>query len=397
MFADHPSDAFAPNPIELARRAAAAAGGYIDLAGSNPTEHGLLFPPEVLRAGADAYWAARRYAPDPRGLLPARESIAAYYWARTPPLAVTVDDLFVAASTSEAYSLLFGLLARPGDNVLAPAVTYPLFEYLAGFHHVELRPYRLDESRGWALDAADLRAQADGRTRAVLVVSPHNPTGHVLGAGGPGGHQALGALAALGLPVICDEVFADLPYAVPAVPPLGALVPDTPVVHLNGISKLFALPDLKLGWMALSGPAGWRRATAARLEVLNDAFLGASTLVQSLLPRLFAAGGAFRAGLRARVRTNLDHALARLAGSARLQVQAPAGGCYLFPALRPEAGADAAEVEEALVIALLGRGVLVHPGYFYDAPGAHLMISCLAEPREFAEGIGRLLAGLEPA
>jgi alanine-synthesizing transaminase len=369
------------NPLERARRAQAAGAGYVDLADGNPTHHGLLFPPDALRAAAERYWAARRYDPDPRGLLVAREAIAAYYAGRAPALAVGVDDLFVTASTSEAYSLLFALLAEPGDNVLAPAVTYPLFEYLAGYHHVELRPYALDETRGWAIDEDDLRAQAGERTRAVLLISPHNPTGHIV-------RERLPALAALGLPVICDEVFAEFPYGVASVPPLGALLPGVPVFHLNGISKLFALPDLKLGWIALSGPAAQRAAHAERLELLNDTFLGASTLAQTMLPELFARGGEFRAAMRARVRANLDHGLARLRACPRVRVQAPDGGTYLFPEVLD------CEDEEQLAIDLLVRGVLVHPGYFYDAPGAHLMLSCLAEPDVFREGITRLLDGL---
>src|SRR5262249_15064119 len=160
-------------------------------------------------------------------------------------------------------------------------VSYPLFEYLAAVHYVELRSYALDESRGWRIDPTSLRAQADERTRAVLLISPHNPTGMIVQAAQP-------ALAALGLPVICDEVFAECTSRAPATPPLGALHPELRVFHLNGISKMFALPDLKLGWIALSGPAAARYG--ARLELLNDTFLSANALTQAMLPTLFEAG-----------------------------------------------------------------------------------------------------------
>jgi alanine-synthesizing transaminase len=370
-----------PNRIELARQQAAAGAGYIDLTSSNPTHQGLLFPPEILRSAADRYWDTRRYEPDPLGALPAREAIVRYYAGRTPALALTTEDILITASTSEAYGLLFALLADPGDNVLAPVVSYPLFEYLAVLHHVELRPYALDEARGWRIDPASLHAQVDERTRAVLVISPHNPTGMVVRAPEP-------ALASLGLPVICDEVFAEFPYRVPYVPPLGTLHPELPIFHLNGISKQFALPDLKLGWIALSGPA--RERYGARLELLNDTFLGASGLIQSMLPTLFDAGPAFVAQMRTHIRANLDLALELLARSGRIQVQPPDGGYYLFPQVAgwPD--------EDELVLQLLEHGVLVHPGYFYGYErGGHMMLSCLTDREQLRAGLERLLAGIE--
>lgn len=235
-----------PNRIEQTR--AALRGQYIDLTSSNPTHQGLLFPPQVLQTAAASYWHARRYDPDPRGSHEARAAIQRYYAQRQPPLALAADDLFLTASTSEAYSLLFALLTEPGDNVLAPVVTYPLFEFLAEMHHIELRPYALDEARGWRIDPASLHAQVNARTRAVLIVSPHNPTGAIVA-------EPLPALSSLGLPLICDEVFAPFTYRQPATPPLGTLHPELPVFHLNGISKMFALPDLKLGWIGLNAAA----------------------------------------------------------------------------------------------------------------------------------------------
>jgi aspartate/methionine/tyrosine aminotransferase len=368
-----------PNRIEIARRQAAAGAGYVDLTSSNPTEQGLLFPPEVLRRAAEPYWASRRYQPDPQGLLPARQAISAYYAGRLPGLNLSLDSIFITASTSEAYSLLFALLAEPGDNILAPAVSYPLFDYLAALHHVTLRPYALDEARGWRIDPASLHAQADARTRAVMVISPHNPTGSVV-------HSAVPALIALGLPVICDEVFAEFGYHAGSAPPLGALHPSLPVFHLNGISKMFALPDLKLGWVALSGGA---EQFGERLAVLNDTFLGANMLTQTMLPQIFAHGTEFLASMRAYVHTNVDMALTRLAHCPALHLRPPDGGYYLFPAV------DGWDDEEELVLFLLQHGVLVHPGYFYGyEAGVHIMISCLTEPTRLAEGLRRLAAAL---
>lgn len=367
-----------PNRIEQAR--SAAAGQYIDLTSSNPTHQGLLFPSSVLEAAAAHYWARRRYDPVPRGQLTARSAICDYYGYRTPQLALHPDDVFITASTSEAYSLLFALLTEPGDNVLAPVVTYPLFEFLAEIHHIELRPYALDEARGWRIDPASLHAQVDRRTRAVLIVSPHNPTGAIVA-------ESLPALTSLGLPIICDEVFAEFTYRVPATPPLGTLHPELPVFHLNGISKLFALPDLKLGWIALNQMA---RPFADRLELLNDTFLGSNSLTQAMLPDLFTHGMGFVGQMREHVQRNLDYALQRLAAHPVLRVQPPDGGYYLFPQVT---GWDD---EEALVLHCLQHGVLVHPGYFYGYErGAHLMLSCLTTPEQLAQGLDRLVAALD--
>ncbi|MEI6046858.1 MAG: pyridoxal phosphate-dependent aminotransferase, partial [Chloroflexota bacterium] len=339
-----------PNLIEEARRKLSASGGYLDLTSSNPTQQGLLFPPAILENAAKGYWRDRRYQPDPRGAISAREAIAHYYAGRTPRLEVDLAHLFITASTSEAYSLLFALLTEPGDNLLAPEVTYPLFEYLAAIHHLELRPYRLDEDQHWQLDPESLVAQTDERTKGVLLISPHNPTGMIV-------QERQEILTRLNLPIICDEVFAEFTYLAPTTPPLGVLHPELPVFHLNGISKLFALPDLKLGWIALSGPA---TRYSDRLELLNDTFLGCNSLVQWMLPKLFEQGGDFVKEMNQYVRQNLDLALECLSHSPTLEVQPPDGGYYLFPKVRGW------KDEEALVLYLLEEAkVLVHPGYFY--------------------------------
>jgi alanine-synthesizing transaminase len=199
-------------------------------------------------------------------------------------------------------------------------------------------------------------------------------------------------LTRLGLPIICDEVFAPFTYAAPHTPPLGALHPELPVFHLNGISKLFALPDMKLGWVAFTGDD--KEIYAGRLELLNDTFLGCNSLSQALLPTLFERGQPFIKEMQERVRYNFDFALGELAKCPAFDLAAlpPDGGYYLFPKVRDWRD------EDALVLYLLEQhGVLVHPGYFYgyEGNGAHVMLSCLTEPAKFAEGIRRLTAGLE--
>lgn len=367
-----------PNRIEQAR--SAAHGAYIDLTSSNPTEQGLVFPATILEQAAASYWQERRYVPDARGSAAARSVLAAYYARRSPPLAVEPDDIFITASTSEAYSLLLGLLTDPGDNVLAPVVSYPLFEYLAELHHIELRPYALDETRGWRIDPASLHAQVNSRTRAVLIVSPHNPTGAIIA-------DALPSLRTIGLPVIADEVFAQFTYRAPRTPSLGVLHPELPVFHLNGISKLFALPDLKLGWIALNAAA---RPFAARLELLNDTFLSSNSLTQHMLPTIVEQGSPFVNHMHQHIRSNLDLALDRLSRCRWMTVQPPDGGYYLFPEVHGWYD------EEELVLHCLRHGVLVHPGYFYGYErGAHVMLSCLTATPQLQEGISRLIKALE--
>lgn len=366
-----------PNAIDGARRRAAALPNYVDLASSNPTHQGLLFPPDILEAAARPYWHERRYHPDPRGSGAARQAIAGYYGRRQPPYALDPEHIFITASTSEAYSLLFALLTEPGDNILAPEVTYPLFEFLAAIHHVELRTYRMREDPRWHIDQESLLYATDERTRGVLLVSPHNPTGMVVG-------QPLAALRDLKLPVICDEVFAPWGYAVPHVPPFAALHPELPVFMLNGVSKMFALPDLKLGWIALDplAYAQW----GDRLELLNDTFLGANSLTQWMLPTLFEQGEPFVRAMVERVGDNMRFALERFATSERIEASLPDGGYYVFPRIRSD------ENEERYILALLERGINVHPGYFYGYEReVHLMVSALTEPASFRDGIVRLV------
>lgn len=373
-------DDLTPNPIELARQRRLVRGGYIDLTSSNPTHHGHIFPAELLERAAGRYWATRRYDPEPRGAPAARAAIAQYYADRTPACVIPPEQITITASTSEAYGLLLALLTDPGDNILTPAVGYPLLEYLASIHRVELRPYALDERRGWRIDPASLRAQADERTRLVLVISPHNPTGMVVRA-------ALPALTTLQLPVVCDEVFAEFGHGIRHVPPFATLHPELPVFMLNGISKMFALPDMKLGWIACNLPA--HRHYGDRLEILNDMYLSSSSLIQAMLPTIIGEGGAFVGQMRDRIQRNIHIALELLATSHRVTVQPPDGGYYLFPAIAgwPD--------EERLVLHLLDHGVLVHPGYFYGYErGTHLMISCLVAEPQLREGLTRLLGAI---
>jgi aspartate/methionine/tyrosine aminotransferase len=292
----------------------------------------------------------------------------------------------LTASTSEAYAYLFKLLCDPGDEVLVPAPSYPLFDHLAGLEGVSLVPYRLAYDGEWHVDVPHLRAAVGAKTRAILAVSPNNPTGSYLK------RDELAAMAALGLPIVSDEVFAAYPLKVDARRAESALeaARETLVFALGGLSKLAGLPQMKLAWTCIAGPEAPRDEALARLELIADTFLSPGTPVQAALPRLLAAGARTRAAIAARTRTNLEVVRRACAGSAASVLDVE-GGWYAT--LRVPHTCS----EEAWVLALLERdGVYVHPGWFFDfAEDAVLVVSLLTPEPALAEGIARIVARVE--
>ncbi|MCC6953424.1 MAG: pyridoxal phosphate-dependent aminotransferase [Deltaproteobacteria bacterium] len=368
-----------PNPIEQ-RRAARVASGLrlIDLTDSNPTSCGVMFPNDILRAAADRYLSNRTYAPDARGLERARISISEWYRARTPSLHVSPENIFLTASTSESYALLFSLLADAGDHFLFPDVSYPLFEHLAHHQRVEGVAYHLDPT-DWSIHEASVLASASERTRGVVLISPHNPTGSVY-------RNASNAIERIGVPLIVDEVFAPLTADALGAPPVGALHPHLPVFHLNGISKMFALPDLKLGWIAMNDRAAEQYAD--RLAVLNDAFLSSSSLAQSLVPELFSERGlSFVEAVRVSHRRKMERATRVLNDSGNWECSVPDGGAFLFPRYLHDID------EDELVCELIDRGVFAYPGYYFgEKLGARVFLSTLLPDARLDEAVGILAA-----
>lgn len=367
-----------PNRIEELRIQLAAEGTHvIDLTDSNPTSHGLIYPAEQLLAQVERYLSKRVYRPDPQGLMEAREAICRYYYQRTPPLNIAPENVFITASTSESYRLLFSLLCDPWDEVLSPSITYPLFDLLSADQRVALKTYDLKYHHDkWSIDFDHLQSLIKPRTRGVLIVSPHNPTGHVL-RGVP--HP----LYDPALPLIVDEVFAEFSWDGSPVPPAPVLAPELPVFLLNGISKMFALPDLKLGWIVLSDMA--LRPHRERLQILNDTYLSATQLSQSLLPYLLDHREEFLSPSRETYRCRLQLASQLLTNCSRLKPLKPEGGWALIVAV------DTGVEEEELVLNLLRAGVYVHPGYFYGLSGrCHIVISCIPSEPVLIEGIARI-------
>jgi len=374
----------AANRLTIAVAAARAARRpLIDLTESNPTHAGFDYPPDLLAPLADA--RALVYAPSPLGLREAREAVAREY-ARQG-VEVPFDRVVLTSSTSDAYSLLFKLLADAGDEVLVPRPSYPLFEPLAALDVVVPRAYDLDVHGGWTIDVASVERAITPRTRALLVVSPNNPTGSFVTA------AELDRLAALcaprGIAVVADEVFADYELEPGAASRAGRPVARRDVLSfsLGGLSKSIGLPQVKLGWIAVGGPDAVVRAALERLEHVCDTYLGVSTPVQVAAARLLERGAAIRAQIAQRVAAN--YGVLKTAGDAAAScgVLRSDGGWYAVlhvPSL---------ESEEDLVLRLLTTDeVLVHPGYFFDFPReSFLVISLLPPVPAFADGVARVL------
>ena len=353
----------------------------LDLTETNPTRVGLRAPADLLPALADPRGLA--YEPMPFGHADAREAVAAD--ARSRGRGLEADRVLLTAGTSEAYAFAFKLLCDPGDAVLVPRPSYPLFDYLAGLESVEARPYPLDYDGRWHLDLPALEEAITERTRAVVVVSPHNPTGSYVKRAEAEALRDLAARRSLAL--VSDEVFADFPLRDDPAR-AGTLFEDGPALTLclGGLSKSCGLPQLKLAWMAMAGPPALREEARGRLEVVADTYLSVSTPVQLAAARVLARRAELQAPIQQRIRANLRALRERAAGAPATLLDAEGGWSAVLqvPATRSE--------EEWVLGLLAGDGVLVHPGYFFDFPHeAFLVVSLLPEPETFAEGVDRLV------
>jgi aspartate/methionine/tyrosine aminotransferase len=356
----------------------------VDLTESNPTRAGFTYPPDLLHALADP--RALSYEPHPFGLRSAREAVAQDHARRGAR--VSADAVVLSASTSESYTWLFKLLCNPGESVLVPQPSYPLFEHLTRLEGVTAVPYDLQYHGRWAIDV-DSVAAAPQHTRAMLVVSPNNPTGSFIT---PRELEAITAICLQrGWALIVDEVFADYPLEEGA--PLTDIASRGGVLSftLGGASKSVGLPQVKLGWLVVGGPPAEGAAALAGLELIADTFLSVSTPVQIAASDLLRRGSAVRAGIQARIRRNLSRARDIAARYPSCEILRVEGG-WCAPVRVPARGS-----EEALVLDLLRREqILVHPGYFFDFPHeAFVIVSLLPEENIFADAFARTLRFLD--
>lgn len=357
-------------------------GGQIcDLTISNPTHAGLVYDEAVIlnslrdRRSLD-------YDPQPKGLLAARNAVAAYYAERGDR--VDPESLLLTTGTSEAYAFVFRLLANPGDQILVAQPSYPLFDFLADLQDVKFVPYCLIYDHGWQIDFHILEQAISTRTRAIALVHPNNPTGSYVSGEE---RDCLNEICSRhDLALIVDEVFLD--YAHDGIPSKSFVSNDAALTFtLSGLSKISALPQMKLAWVAVNGPDLQVKAALGRLEVIADTYLSVSAPVQWATAAMLEQRKRIQPQLMARVHENLaelDQQLARQKTCARLSVE---GGWYAV--LRVPATLS----DEDLAIKLLREHrVLVHPGHFYDfAQDGFIVVSLIAPETEFREGIARVL------
>jgi alanine-synthesizing transaminase len=364
--------------------AAHRAGGkpLIDLTLSNPTECGFQYDEEAILS-ALRNPAALRYEPNPRGLAVARSAVAQYYAERAA--IVSNDDIFLTTSTSEAYSYVFRTLCNPDDELLIPAPSYPLFEFLADIQDVRLARYALLYDHGWQIDFHALEQAITPRTRGVIVVHSNNPTGHFAK---PEEMRKLNEIcAARGIAIIADEVFLDFALNEKQIATFaansGALT-----FTMSGLSKISGLPQMKAAWLMVSGPEAWKTEALARLEVIADTYLSMSAPIQLAIPALLEQRHAFQKQVIARVNENLSELDKQLAGQkscSRLKVEGGWNAVIRVPATRSD--------EELALELLVTRGVYVHPGHFYDFPSeGYLIVSLISPQSNFSQGLRQLLA-----
>jgi alanine-synthesizing transaminase len=378
------------NRLQQALEEARASGPVVDLVDTNFHRNDLAFPAQVIRDAMVDYLAARSYEPHSLGSPAARAAIAGYYHERN--IEASADQVIVTASTSEAYGLLFNQFTEPGDAVALPRPGYPLFEYLADHNHLETRFYDLDPRREFAIDMDSLHASLEEDTRLAVLISPNNPTGQVADLDTV--RKVVEACACNDVHLIADEVFSEFLY--PGAPRDDTFQLPAPaalsgregrlVFTLNGISKMFASPDLKLGWILVTGEPTRATEAVEVLEVANDMYLSCNSFSQFLLPRLFEHGRPFVSSMTRRLEENRRLLVEALAPVNGIRLVEPRGGIHCMLEI------PGRDDEETAVDLVRRQHVYTHPGYLYGMEnGSFLVLSFLtAEPR-LRTGLQRLV------
>ncbi len=351
----------------------------IDMTLSNPTRAGFNYPFDQI---SDAFAAASYavYSPQPRGTPEARDAVCKYYETRGQK--VSPEDVIITASTSEAYSFLFRLLADPGERIVVPGPGYPLFDYLLhldGLHPVSCR---MRYNFGWWYDFNP--AVFDESVKAVIIVSPSNPAGNYI-------HldewaEIVGLCARKGIALICDEVFHEFSHA--GAEPGADLVEETEALSfvLNGFSKTAGLPQVKMSWIVVRGPEQLKQTALQKLEFISDTFLSPSTAVQGAAGAIFRLAPAIRSQIQLRTSSNLAY-LEKTVRDSPVDCLRTEGGWAAIIRLPGIMGC-----EEWSVHLLDKYHILTHPGSFYGLEGgSFLVLSLLSEKESFQEGVFRIM------
>lgn len=382
MFAERTNWNLTPNRLSAALAQHRAAGKpLLDLTVSNPTDCGFAYDSDAI-LDAMRNPAVLKYEPVARGLASARSAVAEYYAEHATR--VSIDDIFLTTSTSEAYSYAFRLLCNPDDELLIPAPSYPLFDFLADIQDAKLVRYPLLYDHGWQIDFHALEQAITPRTRGVIVVHPNNPTGHFAK------HAEIEKLNAIcsaaNLAIIADEVFLDFSLNAERPSSFGGNQ-EALTFTMSGLSKICGLPQMKAAWLAVSGPQKLKSEALARLEVIADTYLSMNAPVQLAMPFFISQRQNFQTQLMKRIQGNLselDRQLAAQKVCSRLAVE---GGWYAI--LR----VPATRSDEDLALALLNdKDVYVHPGHFFEFPNdGYLVVSLISGEADFSQGLARSL------
>lgn len=384
MFSQRTQWKLTPNELSFRLEALEKQGQpVLNLIESNPTRCGLRYPKrKILRVLSNARNIS--YEPSGAGLTAAREAIVRYYQSR----GFTVDPnrIFLTASTSESYSVLFRLLLNSGEHILVPRPSYPLFEFLAQLNDVTIGFYRLGYDKGWHIDLENFKKSVEAQTRAAVIVNPNNPTGSFLKQ--KERLEINHLCRQQDMAIICDEVFSDF-YFAGDENRIGSMVENNAVLTftLGGISKSLGLPQMKLGWMVVSGPDDLVTTTIERLEIILDTYLSVNTPAQNALSSWLQLRPVIQRRISRHLRKNRDLITRRLTPGNVCQCLNIEGGWYAVLRL-PKNHSE----EQWILEFLEADRVLVHPGYFFDfEQEAYIVLSLLVHPRIFKEGFKRIL------
>ncbi len=372
------------NPIAAAYQNYISHGKEIfDLTLSNPTKANLSYPEsEILQSLSNS--RSLLYEPTPKGFYTAREAISLYY--SSLGFSVSVDDIFLTSGTSEGYSYIIKLICNPGDEILIPAPSYPLLDFIASLELVNVVPYYLEEKENiWTFSTKNIMNSVSKKTKLLFFVQPNNPTGNILS------YKEINDLLSFAeeynLAIVIDEVFRD--YLFLNKSPQLLFSEKIPIFTLNGISKTLALPQLKLSWIVCSCPKSIKKEFYEGLEIIADTYLSVNTPVQVALADLFRVKDLIQTQIQSRITQNLDFAITQFSNCSHIKSYLPQGGWYLVVKI-----CDITIPEDELIIDLLNQtGVYVHPGSMFRFPGNnfYLILSLLPEENLFREGIQRII------
>ncbi len=371
------------NRIEKTRQLLQKNGQKITSLSAGILQDDTAYPPkEILQKSFLRYLKSPVYKPQSNGSIAARKAISAYYQKRN--FRVDPENILLTSGTSESYFEIFKMLARPGDEILFPSPSYPLFNEIAQLAEIKIQFYGLDKKAGWEIDLKDLEEKITARTRGIVLVSPHNPTGAVLS------EKTLKKISELAerfhLPIISDEVFCEQIFDHKIFPRIGAIAKNVMVFTLNGVSKTWGLPGLKLSWIAVSGSNAHQ--IVQKLERLTDIFLACSQLSQIFLPDIIKKGAKTIRKIREQLEANRNLTIQMISRLKNISFHHPEAGPYLFLSLHGLSMSD-----EDLVIQLMKKtGIFVHPGYFYDyEEEAALVISFAGNRQKLKKNLQKLL------